>query len=40
MVSEMHKKQHEVDGMVGSMSVIYVHWGDYPTVQNGKFEDR
>ena len=37
MVSEIHKKYHGVDGIVGSMSLVYVHWRGYPAVWKGQF---
>lgn len=39
-VVEMHKKQHGVNGMVGSLDVMKVHWGNCPTAWKGQFEGK
>lgn len=39
-VVEMHKKQHGVNGMVGSLDVMKVHWENCPTAWKGQFEGK
>ena len=36
----MHKTQHGVDGMLGSLDVTKVHWGNCPTAWQGHYQGK
>lgn len=39
-VVAMHKEQHGIDGMLGSLDVMKVPWGNCPTAWKGQFEGK
>ena len=38
--AELHHCHHNVHGMLGSLDVMKVHWGNCPTSWNGQFQGK
>jgi hypothetical protein len=37
-ITNLHKRQHGIDGMMGSLDVTKVHWANCPTAWHGQFK--
>ena len=38
--TELHQDKHEIDGMLGSLDVMKVHWGNCPIAWKGQFKGK
>jgi len=38
--TELHQEKNEIDGMLGSLDVMKVHWGNCPTAWKGQFKGK
>ncbi|KAL3787001.1 hypothetical protein ACHAWO_008114, partial [Cyclotella atomus] len=39
-ITNLHKRQHGIDGMMGSLDVTKVHWANCPTAWHGQFKGK